>query len=182
MIHGISFKLADFGTLLDMNLPLDREKSTISEGDAKYLAQEVLNRVYTPSCDIFGLGLSLLELVCHIELPGSGPAWHELRQRKYPPELNERACNKNNKRMTTFRYPARPSAKEILKFSSMKEVVKRFEDGLRNIYTTENLDDINDGLSTEKLTCQNTTENKENISEYLNLSSFSKHSEMTDEK
>ncbi|XP_072402275.1 membrane-associated tyrosine- and threonine-specific cdc2-inhibitory kinase-like [Diabrotica undecimpunctata] len=184
MIHATSFKLADFGTLLDMNMPPDRKKSTLSEGDSKYLALEVLDGIYTPSCDIFGLGLSLLELVCHIELPGSGPSWHELRQRKYPPELNERASEIFRviiKRMTTNRYTSRPSANEILNCSSMKDVAKRFEDGLRPIYTAENLDDIN-GFGTEKLAmCQYKTENKENISEYLNLP-CSKYSEMNDEK
>lgn len=54
-------------------------KSTLSDGDAKYLALEVLEGVYDTSCDIFGLGISVLELAVDIELPSHGRLWQQLR-------------------------------------------------------------------------------------------------------
>ncbi|KAJ8930052.1 hypothetical protein NQ314_017217 [Rhamnusium bicolor] len=68
MKNGI-FKLADFGILVDLKLAPMVCKSTLSDGDSKYLALEVLEGIYQPSCDIFGLGISLLELAADLELP-----------------------------------------------------------------------------------------------------------------
>lgn len=59
-------------------------KSTLSDGDAKYLALEVLDGIYQTSCDIFGLGISLLELAADLELPSHGPLWQQLRRDVLP--------------------------------------------------------------------------------------------------
>lgn len=63
----------------------------MSEGDSKYLAVEVLDAIYTPACDIFGLGITLLELATDIELPQHGVLWHALRSDHIPEVLNR--CN-----------------------------------------------------------------------------------------
>lgn len=52
----------------------------VSDGDGKYVASEVLQKVYTKSCDIFSLGISMLELATDLVLPTSGPLWHQLRR------------------------------------------------------------------------------------------------------
>lgn len=56
----------------------------ISEGDSKYLATEVLEGIYTPSCDVFSLGVTLLELATDLVLPPNGVLWHELRNGVFP--------------------------------------------------------------------------------------------------
>lgn len=56
----------------------------LSDGDAKYLAKEVLDGIYTPACDIYGLGITLLELAGNFDLPGDGPLWLQLRNNILP--------------------------------------------------------------------------------------------------
>lgn len=63
---------------------------TLSDGDAKYLAPEVLEGIYKPSCDIFGLGISLLEIAADLQLPSHGPLWQQLRHEVLPVTFYER--------------------------------------------------------------------------------------------
>lgn len=56
----------------------------LSEGDSKYLATEVLEGVYTKACDIFSLGITVLELATDLVLPPNGALWHELRSGVFP--------------------------------------------------------------------------------------------------
>lgn len=56
----------------------------LSEGDSKYLATEVLEGVYTKACDIFSLGITVLELATDLVLPPNGALWHELRNGIFP--------------------------------------------------------------------------------------------------
>lgn len=66
----------------------------LSEGDSKYLASEVLDGVYTTSCDIFSLGVSLLELSTDLVLPPNGTLWHELRSGVFPELFFQRTPSK----------------------------------------------------------------------------------------
>lgn len=45
---------------------------------------EVLEGIYKPACDMFALGISLLELATDLELPCYGVLWHQLRNNILP--------------------------------------------------------------------------------------------------
>ena len=36
---------------------------------------------FTKACDVFSLGVTLLELATDLDLPQGGPLWHKLRDR-----------------------------------------------------------------------------------------------------
>ena len=52
-----------------------------------YLAPEVLSGTFSKACDIFSLGVTLLELATDMDLPRSGQLWHDLRTRGPDPAL-----------------------------------------------------------------------------------------------
>lgn len=60
-----------------------------SEGDAKYLAPEVLGGVYTCMADIFALGVTLVELATDYIMPSNGYLWHAMREGQIPSILPE---------------------------------------------------------------------------------------------
>lgn len=63
------------------------------EGDAKYLAPEVLNNEFTSAADIFSLGISILELAGNVSLPNQGLVWQELRRNRLPRAQTARKLN-----------------------------------------------------------------------------------------
>lgn len=122
------FKLGDFGLLADLQANNIVHKSTLSDGDSKYLAMEVLDGVYTTGCDIFGLGISILELATDIELPDHGPLWHQLRNGVLPPEFYEGVSLGLKilvERMISNEYKKRPAANKMLAYHSLKSITKR---------------------------------------------------------
>ncbi|XP_018569621.1 membrane-associated tyrosine- and threonine-specific cdc2-inhibitory kinase isoform X2 [Anoplophora glabripennis] len=128
MMRRGTYKLCDFGTLVDLNMPPIVRKSTLSDGDAKYLALEVLDGVYQTSCDIFGLGISLLELAADLELPSHGPLWQQLRRDVLPLRFYDKVSLGLKiviERMLDSKYANRPSAAKILKFATLKIIAKR---------------------------------------------------------
>jgi len=44
--------------------------------------------VVTTKADVFSLGLTILEIACHVDLPKGGSLWHHLRQDKLPEPCN----------------------------------------------------------------------------------------------
>jgi hypothetical protein len=84
------YKLCDFG--LAKLLTLKNEVSDMTEGDSRYLAEELLDEVNwrkiangeldLTKSDIFSLGLMLYGIMTKhsLDIPGSGPVWHELRK------------------------------------------------------------------------------------------------------
>lgn len=68
-------KIGDFG--------LAQYASTTSsldiEGDREYMAPEMLQGRANPSCDVFSVGLIILEAAANIVLPDNGPSWIRLR-------------------------------------------------------------------------------------------------------
>lgn len=64
--------------------------SDAQEGDAKYLAPEILNDVIGKSNDIFSLGVTLMELACDLDLPSHGESWQLIRQGRLPDEMIQR--------------------------------------------------------------------------------------------
>lgn len=50
-----------------------------TEGDSRYLAPEVMQGVVSTKADVFSLGVSILEVACHVDVPKGGDLWHQLR-------------------------------------------------------------------------------------------------------
>ncbi|CAF5037445.1 unnamed protein product, partial [Rotaria socialis] len=76
-------KLCDFGIVHDL-----QSASTLAQdGDARYLAFEVLAGTVSTAADIFSLGIAALELVSDYDLPITGDVWTNIRQLKLPMEI-----------------------------------------------------------------------------------------------
>ena len=58
-----------------------------SEGDSRYIANELLKGRFSTAADVFSLGISLLELACDLELPSEGEGWHCLRNGHLPEQF-----------------------------------------------------------------------------------------------
>ena len=71
------------------------------EGDTRYIAKEIFhfsrNSEVDPRCDVFSLGMTLLELIAKIDLPYNGTLWHEFRSDnfKLPKKYFENSNIKN---------------------------------------------------------------------------------------
>lgn len=92
MTASSRLKLGDFGLLLKFKQenPMPREekgKEDTLEGDARYMAPELLRGEYGPAADVFSLGVTILELACNIEVPNGGEGWQQLRQACLPSEV-----------------------------------------------------------------------------------------------
>ncbi|KAJ9581658.1 hypothetical protein L9F63_023175, partial [Diploptera punctata] len=79
------YKLGDFGLVIDIS----KDLKDAEDGDPKYLAPEVMNGNVTKGADIFSVGITMLELATDMELPSSGPLWHELRNGIFPDHLTK---------------------------------------------------------------------------------------------
>jgi len=92
------FVAAD-GTLKigDLGLAVAPDEWEEQEGDAVYIAPELLQGIAAPPCDMFSLGLVCYELAAGVLLPTEAPtgtdAWHRLRQGElpFPPDLQRSA-------------------------------------------------------------------------------------------
>ncbi|KAG6977480.1 hypothetical protein JG688_00000286 [Phytophthora aleatoria] len=79
-------KIGDFG-MAGKVVTSTKASSKISdlEGDAKYMAKELLSSAdRLPSADIFCLGIMLLEIATGMVLPEAGNKWHDLRNGDLP--------------------------------------------------------------------------------------------------
>lgn len=74
-------KLGDFGLIFDLK---NDTTYTPEEGDAKYLAPEVLNAAPTKAADVFSIGITILEVTTDIDLPSRGDTWHQIRSGHIP--------------------------------------------------------------------------------------------------
>ena len=45
----------------------------------RYLAPETLQGRFTKACDVFSLGITMLELACDLDLPRHGDLWQKIR-------------------------------------------------------------------------------------------------------
>eukprot|EP00475_Leptophrys_vorax_P032883 TRINITY_DN51256_c0_g2_i1.p1 TRINITY_DN51256_c0_g2~~TRINITY_DN51256_c0_g2_i1.p1 ORF type:complete len:346 (+),score=79.48 TRINITY_DN51256_c0_g2_i1:88-1038(+) len=52
-------------------------------GDPRYMAPEILNSGPLLSSDVFSLGIVLMQAICRIDLPDSGPVWECLRDHDF---------------------------------------------------------------------------------------------------
>ena len=78
-------KLNDFSLSIKINELSIRDD--IIEGDARYISKELFHfkkdTKLNSKCDVFSLGLTILEIISKIELPYNGNLWHELRDENF---------------------------------------------------------------------------------------------------
>lgn len=78
-------KLSDFGVAIDLN-KLSQIQDQDQSGDSVYMAPELLKaniplkERITQKCDVFSLGVSLLQLASSLNLPNNGEIWSKLRE------------------------------------------------------------------------------------------------------
>ena len=89
-VDGIC-KLGDFGLVIDLakETPSHGTLGTMG-GDNKYMAAEILEGKYTKACDVFSLGVTILELATDLDLPSGGELWHKLRNTGPDPGLTKK--------------------------------------------------------------------------------------------
>ncbi|XP_046985695.1 membrane-associated tyrosine- and threonine-specific cdc2-inhibitory kinase isoform X5 [Schistocerca americana] len=110
--------------LLDVTLGPIKD---VTEGDAKYLAPELLlnNCPVTKAADIFSLGICFLELSCNILLPSQGDLWHELREGIFPVEEAKHLTAEFYCLIKSMMHPnfkERPSVNDILHAPSLRKL------------------------------------------------------------
>ncbi|CAG0897692.1 unnamed protein product, partial [Darwinula stevensoni] len=116
-------KLGDFGLVWDM-----RKGDDASDGDAKYLAPEVITGEVTPAADIFSIGITILEMASDLDLPGEGPAWHLLRKGYLPDHLLTHISEELKNIMRRMMNPKpwdRPLARELLNEAPFTKLVRK---------------------------------------------------------
>lgn len=110
------FKLGDLGlSRITTNL-----KNDVPEGDARYLAPEMLdilseNIPDLTKADIFSLGATIYEIIRNKKLPSHGPEWHDIREGRLeiPGDFSQQ-FKTTLKRMLSKDPTERPSAEELL--------------------------------------------------------------------
>uniref|UniRef100_A0A5S6R209 non-specific serine/threonine protein kinase n=1 Tax=Trichuris muris TaxID=70415 RepID=A0A5S6R209_TRIMR len=111
---GGTLKLGDFGLMFNLN-GLNEERT---EGDSKYLANEALQGKIGKFCDIFSVGVTLLEMCCNVDLPSQGETWQSLRQGSAPLELIDSNVplefHQLIRQMLNPSYMERPSVDDLL--------------------------------------------------------------------
>ena len=93
-----------------------------------YLAPEVLSGTFSKACDIFSLGITLLELATDVDLPKGGQLWHDLRSRGPDPSLTtdlQPELRRVIQLMMTRDPDRRPGVKQLLELPCVKDAVRR---------------------------------------------------------
>jgi len=117
-------KLGDFGLVID--LATGGEDGM--EGDPCYLAPEVLAGRYTKACDVFSLGVTLLELATDMDLPRGGQLWHDLRNKGPDPSITlhlQPELRRVVQLMMTRDPDRRPGVKQLLELPCVVRAVRR---------------------------------------------------------
>jgi len=117
-------KLGDFGLVIDLASRGDDDM----EGDPCYLAPEVLAGRYSKACDLFSLGVSLLELATDMDLPRGGQLWHDLRNRGPDPSITmhlQPELRRVMQLMMTRDPDRRPEVKQLLELPCMVRAARR---------------------------------------------------------
>eukprot|EP00088_Acartia_fossae_P008322 TRINITY_DN1396_c0_g1_i13.p1 TRINITY_DN1396_c0_g1~~TRINITY_DN1396_c0_g1_i13.p1 ORF type:complete len:633 (-),score=127.92 TRINITY_DN1396_c0_g1_i13:209-2107(-) len=120
-------KLGDFGLIVDL---IHQDKTGYREGDSKYLAPEILTGHVSKGCDIFSLGVTVLELACDLDLPSKGPLWSELREHGPQPSLTLKLSPELRRvlQLMMIKDPERrPGVNQILELPSVAKAVRRRE-------------------------------------------------------
>ena len=98
------------------------------EGDPCYLAPETMRSQFTKACDVFSLGVTLLELATDLDLPKNGQLWQELRNKGPDPRVTKHLTPELRRviqLMMTQDPQRRPGVKQLLELPSVKLAVKR---------------------------------------------------------
>ncbi|CDW58652.1 Pkinase domain containing protein [Trichuris trichiura] len=107
-------KLGDFGLMFNLNGPNEDR----TEGDSKYLANEVLRGEVGQHCDVFSVGVTLLEMCCDLDVPAQGETWQMLRRGTLPYELIASIPSdlcELIQQMLNPNYKERPSVSDLLR-------------------------------------------------------------------
>jgi len=117
-------KLGDFGLVID--LATGGEDGM--EGDPCYLAPEVLAGRFTKACDVFSLGVTLLELATDMDLPRGGQLWHDLRNKGPDPSITlhlQPELRRVVQLMMTRDPDRRPGVKQLLELPSVARAASK---------------------------------------------------------
>jgi len=117
-------KLGDFGLVID--LATGGEDGM--EGDPCYLAPEVLGGRFTKACDVFSLGVTLLELATDMDLPRGGQLWHDLRNKGPDPSITlhlQPELRRVVQLMMTRDPDRRPGVKQLLELPSVARAARK---------------------------------------------------------
>lgn len=137
-------KLGDFG--LSRNSSSLKKGEDIFEGDSIYIAPEFFNtgnKIISNKVDVFSLGLSILEILCKVELPQNGKLWKTIRSENfYIPEefLNNSNIKISNKmillikKLLIINLEERPSIISLLQSNEFEELNIRYMKLLRDEY------------------------------------------------
>ena len=83
---------------------------------------------FTKACDVFSLGVTLLELATDLDLPKNGQLWQELRNKGPDPRVTQHLTPELRRviqLMMTQDPQRRPGVKQLLELPSVKLAVKR---------------------------------------------------------
>lgn len=128
-------KLGDFGLVVRLDSAENRDDPV--EGDARYMAPELMDGDFTKAADVFSLGITILELACDLELPGQGEHWHSLRTGTLPadvvtdisPDLRDLVQRMMHpdpiQRITVDQLLAHPRIREVLRWRRLYAARKR---------------------------------------------------------
>lgn len=114
--HGPAV-IGDFGQLVAYR---SYQAHGTSEGDSKYMAPELLGDDRPPvhAPDIFSLGITLLDCMTNLDIPGNNqPAYEDLRNERYPEEFMSTLSEPFQaiiRRMLKRDPTQRPTASELL--------------------------------------------------------------------
>ena len=131
-------KIGDFG--LTKKLKDIRYGEDFNEGDSSFVAPEFFGglkklRSINIKCDVFSLGLSILEIICKVEIPEHGILWNQIRSKDFsiPTEflLNSNIKIKDKMiklimEMLTIDADARPNLVEIFENEFYDEIYTRY--------------------------------------------------------
>lgn len=93
----------------------------------RYLAPEALQGRFTKACDVFSLGITMLELACNLDLPRHGDLWQKIRM-EGPDPASTMHLQPELRRvllmMMTSEEERRPCIKQLLELPSVRSAVR----------------------------------------------------------
>jgi serine/threonine protein kinase len=133
MIYGMYVSIAHVqstnGNMSFVSMNSVQESTLAQDGDARYLAFEVLSGTVSTAADVFSLGLAAFELLADYDMPVTGDVWTHIRQMNLPDEILTFLTDLNLKmlllKMIDSDYKQRPTAKDILDHPMIRNEVRR---------------------------------------------------------
>ena len=93
----------------------------------RYLAPEALQGRFTKACDVFSLGITMLELACNLDLPRHGDLWQKIRM-EGPDPASTMHLQPELRRvllmMMTSEEERRPCVRQLLELPSVRSAVR----------------------------------------------------------